>query len=42
MAFMPLIAAVFAAPLPAAKLGHTPARASDVATAETTGMDVAR
>jgi MFS transporter, FSR family, fosmidomycin resistance protein len=42
MAFMPLIGAVFAAPLPAAKLGHTPARASDVGTAETTGMDVAR
>ena len=40
MAFMPLIAAVFAAPLPATKLGHTPARASGVGTAE--GMDVAR
>jgi MFS transporter, FSR family, fosmidomycin resistance protein len=42
MAFTPLLAAVFAAPLPAGKLGHTLARASDVGTAETTGMDVAR
>ena len=40
MAFMPLIAALFAAPLPAAKLGRTAARASDIGTAE--GMDVAR
>jgi MFS transporter, FSR family, fosmidomycin resistance protein len=42
MAFTPLLAAVFAAPLPAGKLEHTFARASDVGTAETTGMDVAR
>ena len=37
-----LVAAVFALPLPPGKLEHTPARASDVGTAETTGMDVAR
>ena len=42
MAFTPLVAAAFALPLPAGKLEHTPARASDVGTAETTGMDVAR
>jgi len=42
MAFMPLVAAMFAAPLPAGKLGHTPARASDVGHAETTGTDVAQ
>ncbi|HEY5619534.1 MAG TPA: MFS transporter [Vicinamibacterales bacterium] len=42
MAFMPLVAAVFAAPLPAGKLGRTLARASDVGPPETTGMDVAR
>ncbi|MGH9254662.1 MAG: MFS transporter [Vicinamibacterales bacterium] len=42
MAFMPLIAAVAAAPLPRGKPGHTPSRASDVATAEAAGMDVAR
>ncbi|MBF8299673.1 MAG: fsr [Acidobacteria bacterium] len=41
MAFMPLVAAMFAAPLPAGKLGHTPARASDVGHAEPTGTDVA-
>ena len=42
MAFTPLLAAVFAAPLPAGKLERTVARASDVGTAETTGIDVAR
>jgi FSR family fosmidomycin resistance protein-like MFS transporter len=42
MAFTPLVAAAFALPLPAGKLEHTPARASDVGTAESTGMDVAR
>jgi len=41
MAFTPLVAAMFAAPLPAGKLGHTPARASEVGHAETTGTDVA-
>jgi FSR family fosmidomycin resistance protein-like MFS transporter len=41
MAFMPLVAAMFAAPLPAGKFGHTPARASDAGHAETTGADVA-
>jgi FSR family fosmidomycin resistance protein-like MFS transporter len=42
MAFMPLAAAAFAVPLPTGKLGRTLARTSDVGTAETTGMDVAR
>ena len=42
MAFMPLFAALCAIPLPTGKFGHTVARAADVGTAETTGMDVAR
>ena len=42
MAFMPLAAALCAAPLPRGKLGHTPPRAADVGTVETTGTDVAR
>ena len=41
MSFMPLVAAMIAAPLPGGKFGHTPARASDVGHAETTGTDVA-
>jgi len=42
MAFTPLVAAVFAVPLPTGKLERTPARASEAGTAESTGMDVAR
>lgn len=42
MAFMPILAALCAAPLPKGKLGHTPARASDLGHAETTGTDVAQ
>jgi MFS transporter, FSR family, fosmidomycin resistance protein len=42
MAFMPLLAALCAIPLPTGKLGHTPARPADIGTAESTGMDVAR
>jgi len=42
MSFMPLVAAMIAAPLPGGKLGHTPARASDVGHADTTGRDVAQ
>ena len=42
MAFMPLLAAALRAPLPSGKFGHTPARASDVGHAETTGTDVAQ
>ena len=42
MSFMPLVAAMIAAPLPGGKLGHTPARASDAGHAETTGTDVAQ
>ena len=41
MAFMPLAAAALALPLPAGKHAHATARASDVATPETTGTDVA-
>jgi hypothetical protein len=41
MSVMPLAAAVLAAPLPAGKFGHTPARASDTGRPETTGTDVA-
>jgi FSR family fosmidomycin resistance protein-like MFS transporter len=41
MSFMPLAAAAFAAPLPAGKFGHTPARASEARHAETAGTDVA-
>lgn len=42
MAFMPLVAAMFAVPLPAGKFGHTPARASDVGHAEATSTNVAQ
>ena len=42
MAFAPLIAAALAMPLPASRTAHVTARASDVATSETTGTDVAR
>ena len=41
MSFLPLAAAVLALPLPAGKHAHVVARASDVATAETSGTDVA-
>ena len=41
MAFVPLAAAALALPLPPAKPGHSLPRASDVATAETSGTDVA-
>lgn len=41
MAFTPLVAAAFAAPLPGGKLGRTPPRASDVGNIETSGTDVA-
>jgi FSR family fosmidomycin resistance protein-like MFS transporter len=42
MAFAPLAAAAFAAPLPGGKLVHTAPRAADVGNVETTGTDVAR
>jgi FSR family fosmidomycin resistance protein-like MFS transporter len=42
MAFMPLAAAALALPLPSAQPPHVAARASDVATAESAGTDVAR
>ena len=41
MAFSPLLAAAFAAPLPAGKFGHTTPRAADVGHIETSGTDVA-
>ena len=41
MSVMPLAAAALAAPLPAGRFGHTPARASDAGHAETTGTEVA-
>ena len=41
MAFSPLVAAVLSVPLPKGKLGHTPARPSDVGPTESTGTDVA-
>jgi FSR family fosmidomycin resistance protein-like MFS transporter len=41
MAFVPLAAAGLALPLPGGKTAHAVARASDVATAETSGTDVA-
>jgi len=41
MAFMPLVAAMLALPLPA-RTAHASARASDVATSESSGTDVAR
>jgi len=42
MSFMPLVAAALALPLPASRTAHVTARASDVATSESTGTDVAR
>ena len=42
MSFMPLVAAALALPLPATHTGHATARASDVATSESSGTDVAR
>ena len=42
MAFTPLVAAAFAAPLPRGKLGHTTPRASEVGNVETTGTKVAQ
>ncbi|HEY6360610.1 MAG TPA: MFS transporter [Vicinamibacterales bacterium] len=41
LAFIPLVAAALALPLPPGKHGHAVARASDIATPETTGTDVA-
>ena len=41
MAFTPLLAAIIAAPLPTAPLGHMPARASEMGHPETTAADVA-
>jgi MFS transporter, FSR family, fosmidomycin resistance protein len=41
MSFMPLAAAALALPLPATRTTHITARASDVATVESTGTDVA-
>jgi len=41
MAFTPLLAAGFAAPLPRGKIGHTPPRAAGVGHVETTGTEVA-
>jgi FSR family fosmidomycin resistance protein-like MFS transporter len=41
MSFMPLVAAALALPLPAARPTHVTARASDVATSESAGTDVA-
>jgi hypothetical protein len=42
MSFMPLVAAALALPLPATHTAHATARASDVATSESSGTDVAR
>jgi len=42
MAFTPLVAALCAVPLPGGRLGHTPARAADLGTAESLGTDVAQ
>ena len=42
MSFMPLVAAALALPLPATRGAHATARASDVATSESSGTDVAR
>ena len=41
ISFTPLVAAALALPLPAARTTHITARASDVATVESTGTDVA-
>jgi FSR family fosmidomycin resistance protein-like MFS transporter len=42
IAFVPLVAAALAVPLPATKIAYTPARASDIGPVETAGTDVAR
>jgi FSR family fosmidomycin resistance protein-like MFS transporter len=42
MSFTPLVAALLALPLPATRTTHVTARASDVATVESAGTDVAR
>ena len=42
VAFLPLVSAMLAVPLPAGRLGHTLARASNIGQAETTGEDVAQ
>jgi FSR family fosmidomycin resistance protein-like MFS transporter len=42
MAFLPLISALFAIPLPGGTLGHAPVRASNAGHAETIGGDVAQ
>ena len=42
IAFVPLLAAALAVPLPADRLVHAPARASDVGPVEATGPDVAQ
>jgi FSR family fosmidomycin resistance protein-like MFS transporter len=42
MSFTPLVAAALALPLPASRTPHVTARASDVATVESTGTDVAQ
>ena len=42
MSFMPVVAAALALPLPATRTAHATARASDAATSESAGTDVAR
>jgi FSR family fosmidomycin resistance protein-like MFS transporter len=42
MAFLPLVSAMFAVPLPGGRLGQTPALPSSVGQAETAGEDVAQ
>lgn len=42
MAFLPLVSAMLAVPLPGGRIGHTPARASNVGQVEATSEDVAR
>jgi MFS transporter, FSR family, fosmidomycin resistance protein len=42
MSFMPLVGAALALPLPATRTAHATARASDVATSESSGTDVAQ
>jgi len=41
MAFLPLVAAICAMPLPSGRFGHVPSRPADVGHAETTSGDVA-
>ena len=41
MAFLPLVAAICAVPLPSGRFGHVPSRAANVGHAETTSGDVA-